>query len=533
MMHLSDLTRQIPLPAAVHPWTLLFAVLGILTLSALARALYNLLLHPLHAYPGPLLSRTSRLPHALRLVSGRGARAVHRLHERHGPVVRLAPDHLSYVDPRAWRDIYGHHHHHRAGSGGLENPKCPVYYQTVFDERVLPTSLIGAGWAEHARLRRAVAPGFSERAMREQEGMIRGYVEALARRLRENVDGEGGRKEAVDLVRWFNWTTFDIVGDLVFAESFGCLEGQRTHPFVHMITATIMQAAIFVGLRYVGLGAALRAVIRFGPKKARMALQEAMTAKLQHRLEAKGERSDLFEGLVKRREEWNLSQPRLAAEASLLVAAGSETTASLLSGATYLLLTNPDAMEKLKHEVRSSFSSADEITLTSVSRLPYMLACLNEALRRWPPAASNFVREVHEGGEIIAGQFVPEKTMVEVQQYAANHYSGNWHDPFSFRPERFLHKPDSETGEEARETGEKNAEGDRVEALQPFSVGPRNCVGKNLAYAEMRLILARIVYDFDLSLADESKDWLQRSRVYTVWEKTPLYVYLTPVKRER
>lgn len=48
----------------------------------------------------------------------------------------------------------------------------------------------------------------------------------------------------------------------------------------------------------------------------------------------------------------------------------------------------------------------------------------------------------------------------------------------------------------------------------------------------MRLILARIIYDFDMALADESRDWLARLRVYTIWRKAPLYVYLTPVKRE-
>lgn len=100
---------------------------------------------------------------------------------------------------------------------------------------------------------------------------------------------------------------------------------------------------------------------------------------------------------------------KLTTNAAVLVAAGSDTTANLLAGVTYLLLENPDAMEKLKHEVRTSFQSADEITIASVSRLPYTLACLNEALRRWPPALGNLAREVHEGGEVILGKFLPGK----------------------------------------------------------------------------------------------------------------------------
>ena len=92
----------------------------------------------------------------------------------------------------------------------------------------------------------------------------------------------------------------------------------------------------------------------------------------------------------------------------MIAFAGSETIASLLSGPTYLLSQNPDALERLKHEVRTSFNSVGDITIASVSRLPYLLACLNEALRRYPPAVSNLVREVHKGGEVIAGRFVPQ-----------------------------------------------------------------------------------------------------------------------------
>ena len=71
----------------------------------------------------------------------------------------------------------------------------------------------------------------------------------------------------------------------------------------------------------------------------------------------------------------------LKANASVLIIAGSETTSTLLSGITYLLLRNPEQLERLTDEVRSSFKSDDEITLLSVNKLEYMLACLNEGLR--------------------------------------------------------------------------------------------------------------------------------------------------------
>lgn len=100
---------------------------------------------------------------------------------------------------------------------------------------------------------------------------------------------------------------------------------------------------------------------------------------------------------------------RIQANSSFLVIAGSETTATLLSGVTYLLLTNPRVMEKLVAEIRGAFKSEDEINFTSVSNLPYLLACLDEAMRIYPPGAVAFPRVVPEGGANIAGNYIPEK----------------------------------------------------------------------------------------------------------------------------
>jgi len=87
--------------------------------------------------------------------------------------------------------------------------------------------------------------------------------------------------------------------------------------------------------------------------------------------------------------------------------AGSETTATTLSGATYLLLSHPEVLKKLQHEVRSTFHSVDEIKISSVGKLSYMLAVLNETLRMYPPVASSLVRVVPGKGESVAGHFVP------------------------------------------------------------------------------------------------------------------------------
>lgn len=68
--------------------------------------------------------------------------------------------------------------------------------------------------------------------------------------------------------------------------------------------------------------------------------------------------------------------------------------------------------------------------------------------------------------------------------------------------------------------------------MNPFSVGPRNCIGRNLANVELRVILARMVFNFDMELCEKSRGWLEALRIYLLFEdKPPLMVKLTPVGR--
>lgn len=90
-----------------------------------------------------------------------------------------------------------------------------------------------------------------------------------------------------------------------------------------------------------------------------------------------------------------------------MIIAGSETTATLLSAATYYLLTYPDAMVKLTEEVRSAFKSEDEIDMISVQKLTYLLAVLDESLRLYPPVPAGGPRKIAPDGDVILGQYVP------------------------------------------------------------------------------------------------------------------------------
>lgn len=103
-----------------------------------------------------------------------------------------------------------------------------------------------------------------------------------------------------------------------------------------------------------------------------------------------------------------MSKPEIIATFAILLLAGSETTATLLSAVTYYLLKNPSPMSKLSAEIRGSFENEDAITQISVNKLVYLRAVLEEALRMHPPAPRGGPRIVPKGGVEIDGIFVPE-----------------------------------------------------------------------------------------------------------------------------
>lgn len=113
---------------------------------------------------------------------------------------------------------------------------------------------------------------------------------------------------------------------------------------------------------------------------------------------------------------------------------------------------------------------------------------------------------------------IPSQTVVATWPLAANHSDLNFSHPDEFHPERFLADP--------------RFAGDDFSVFEPFSYGHADCLGRNLAYAEMRFILASILLNFDLKLGEDrtSRSWPQGQKAYIIWRKPELNVYLSPVK---
>lgn len=228
-------------------------------------------------------------------------------------------------------------------------------------------------------------------------------------------------------------------------------------------------------------------------------------------------KGDFFESMLKYEgTKDEISDPELLSNAAILFMAGSETTATLLVGTTYYMLRNPETMKRAVKEVRSAFPSEEDITFASVSsKLPYMLACLEETLRLYPPVVTILIRQtLGPDTSTISGYPVPPSTFVGVHPISANTSPTNFHEPLSFVPDRWLPSIIADPTSPYHN--------DNRDARQPFSVGPRNCIGKNLAFSEMRQILARVLWNFDLSLVDGEEVRWERQKSFSVWDKGPL-----------
>ncbi|EOD51467.1 putative cytochrome p450 protein [Neofusicoccum parvum UCRNP2] len=482
---------------------------------AIGTLIYNVYFHPLRNFPGPKFAAASKIPYAFNRCRGLQARWTRSLHDQYGEVVRLAPDQLSFISIEAWRDIYGHK---VAGKGGM--PKDLRFYGP---DSAGFNGIIRTNDEDHARHRRLLAHAFSDKALREQEPLIRKYVDMLIAKLGDVARMPASSGGSIDMVRMYNYTTFDVMGDLAFGEALGLLETSDYTPWVASIFGTIKTGVLLATINnnFPMLGAVIRrwfipqTLVEKRKTHARYAEQ-----RVDARLAKQTDRPDIWTFVLRHNDDGKgLGLGEMHADGSTIMLAGTETTATLLSGLTFHLLQNPAKLAKLAAEVRHAFASPADMNMVSLGQLSYLHQCLEEGLRMYPPVPVGLPRIVPPEGRVICGHSVPGGASVYLSQQAAYRSAANFADPDAFLPERWAQNPEPKFANDA------------LGVVEPFSYGPRNCIGKNLAYHEMRLILANVLWHYDLELCPESQNW-EDQKVYIIWEKGPLMCKLKPVARD-
>ncbi|KAI0839483.1 putative cytochrome P450 [Hypoxylon sp. FL0890] len=489
-------------------WTLLAAVIIV---KVVRDGIYNLYFHPLSRFPGPKLAACSNVPYSIGFLGGRQPYKMLDLHRRYGPVVRVAPNELSFNTAQSFRDIYGFRPGHKTFV------KSIFYDGGSFAAKGVHSIVSERDPVIHAQMRRLLSHAFSNSSLLEQEALVTESVDQFVRRMK----AEAGQR--VDVADLYERLAFDIIGNLAFGETFGALESDERPSWIAITMGALTKGALVDTFKRFPM---LAEIVKLIMHKQISALiddtnkNEELAIKLvERRVSRPVTRKDFLTRILAQRTQVDadpdykhkhkVSDVELAAHVSDFVLAGSETTSTVVSTVTYYLLRNPAVYREFASEIRGAFKSSEEINEATTRDLEYLNAVCKEAMRIYAPLPLGLPREVPEGGETVDGHFLPAGTVVATNPVAASLDPKNFADPLLFKPERWL---DDYQGK------------DDFEASQPFSLGARGCLGKSLGWMEMRQILAKLIWNFDLELADPELDWHRDSRMYTLWSKPHLHV---------
>ncbi|KAL8377118.1 hypothetical protein RB595_007998 [Gaeumannomyces hyphopodioides] len=472
-------------------WLGIFAAAGVAYVSCIV--VYRLWFHPLAKYPGPFLARVSNLHQLYHAYKGDRHLEFWRLHEKYGRVVRFGPNSVSINSAAALKDVYGF--------------RANVRKAEFYDAFVHPTPNTHNSRDKemHARKRRVLSHAFSDSAMKEMERYIlaneRQFCAEIGKGATAETKGWTGPKNMAD---WCNWLAMDILGDLAFGKAFHMLE-REDNRFAMDLVGGAARRHLICGtmpvLDRLNLDKWLFPSVAAG--RARYMVYSRAQLTERTKLGDETDRRDFFYYLLRARDPetgLGFAQGELWSESNLLIIAGSDTTSTAMAATLFYLVRNPAALARAAAEVRGTFSSVEDIRQgAQLTSLTYLRACIDEAMRLSPSVGGLLPREVLAGGAVVDGERLPAGTVVGTPHYAVHHNADYYPEPFSYVPERWI--AGSPLATAAGQGGRVVAEADVAAAQSafcPFSIGPRGCIGKGLAYVEMTTTLARVLFTYDM-----------------------------------
>ncbi|KAK7680564.1 hypothetical protein QCA50_016346 [Cerrena zonata] len=453
--------------------------------------------HPLAKFPGPVLNKITKLAGMQNSWGGHGHRNNHELHKKYGPIVRVGPNDLSIVDVDAVTSVLG--------ANGLPKGR---YYDARQDPNA-PSNLIILREEPHAHRRRLWNRGLTPEALREYEAIIAKRASQVISQIQES-------KGDIDFASYVNYFTFDVMGDMAFGRGFNMITEGDKDGLWDTLERWAFSAAVISHMPWaVRLWEKLPAVSHELLKLRKFGFDCAM-----QRAKGGATSKDLWYHLS---DEAGLEKEKptlreVASDGALAVIAGADTTASALASLFWSLIRNPEVYKRLQNEIDTVYADhANPLSTEKHSKLVYLNACINETLRLYPPVPTNGPRQVWYGAgpHVVAGSAIPEGTQIYVPPYSLHrdprYFSPN---PETFIPERWL-------------------ESDKTMntlAFIPFSYGPANCVGRQMAKQEMLMFASVLLQNFTFSFAKgfDSDDWPNQMHDYFVTTRGPLLLHAEP-----
>lgn len=363
---------------------------------------WRIFFNPLNKFPGPWGARLGNLYMSYVFRNSDAYYKLTDLHRKYGKIVRVGSNDLSIIEPTIMEDAYGRDSK-VTKSHWYDNDAPLTSMHTTRDRKV------------HDARRKVWSPAFSEKAIRDYETRIQGFEEKVV----EKFGAANGKP--VDVRTWFNLFSFDAMALLAFGKNYDMLEHGEKHWALDLLDEGMQPLAYFfpswffkMMTQIPGAGAGYKKFVKFCVDELSWRVRNAQTA------EEKGG-NDIMSWILRAYK--GIDRPErdtlLQADARLIIVAGSDTTATTFTYLFYQLASNPEAIKKLRDEIRPL--TRGDWSEIDIRQAQYLNGCINEALRMNPPVPSGVSRLSPPEGLKVGDQWVPGHTIFYMPQYVMGH----------------------------------------------------------------------------------------------------------------
>ncbi|KAJ9660997.1 hypothetical protein H2201_006725 [Coniosporium apollinis] len=413
----------------------------VLALSSVALLLI-LLVNRIRAYrrlahiPGPRLAGFSRLWMVRANISGRNHEYLAEVTAKYGSLARIGPNHLLTSDEGLIRRINA--------------PRSPYrrsgWYSTFRFKPRADNLISEVNEEKHDELRRKMAAGYSGKEVPYLEDYVDKHIEKWVQVIRQRYVSTARELKPMDLGRAAQYFTLDVISDLAFNRPFGDLEADADKFDYIKVTGDAMGVmtllTIFPGAhRWIEASYLVDLVAPSAKDKTGLGrvvgVAQQEIAPRYNDPDQKDSR-DMLGSFIRH----GLTQEEAESNSVLQIMAGSDTSATVIRALFLYLITSPLVLAKLRSEIDGAIKDgriSSPIRDSEARQLPYLQACIREALRIYPPVTGILEKVVPPEGDTVNGIFIPGGTFIGQCTWALGRNVETYGlDVELFRPERWL-----------------------------------------------------------------------------------------------